>query len=111
MKNKRHFILIFCLFWAIGLIGGYYLGVGSAILPTENIEYNFYFSENSNDSDVEIIKTECSEELLKEDEGTIKTLFQNLNLHSLPQKVLQHFFSPSACNQHHLIKEVNQEFA
>lgn len=44
MKEHKKSILIFALFWVIGITGGYYLGVGSEVLPTEEINYNLYLA-------------------------------------------------------------------
>lgn len=59
MKDRKRFLLIFAIFWIIGMVGGYFLGVGSAFLPSENVEYNYYFSEKAEGSDVEPIKKNC----------------------------------------------------
>jgi len=96
MKNQKKFILVFALFWVIGLLGGYFLGVGSAVLPTEYIEYNYYFSEKTKDSEVEPISKECSEDA--DDESVFSKALKNLHLLSAPKKVLQNLLSPSACN-------------
>jgi hypothetical protein len=111
MKNQKKFILVFATFWVLGLVGGYYLGVGSGLLPNENIEYNYYFSENTNNSSVESIEKSCSENFEKEDNSTIEVLMKSLNFQSIPQKVIRHLFSPSACNEKKLKKAQNQELA
>ena len=59
MKDRKRFLLIFAVFWIIGMVGGYFLGVGSAFLPAENVEYNYYYSEKAEGSDVEPIKKNC----------------------------------------------------
>lgn len=101
MKYQKKFILIFCLFWVVGLVGGYYLGVGSAILPTESIEYNYYFSEKGENSSVEPIKKECSneDEIENEEGGMFIKVIKSFPIFSIPQKVIQNFFSPRACNE------------
>ncbi len=110
MKSQRKFIFIFALCWIIGLTGGYFLGVGSAILPTENVEYNYYFSENKSESGVESLDSECSEKA-NDDESTFTEVIKNLKIFSFPKKVILHFLSPSACNQKALRLDSNKELA
>jgi len=98
MKYQKKFILVFALFWVIGLLGGYYLGVGSAILPTEYVEYNYYFTEKA-DSSVEPISRECDEDSKSNEDSVLSKTLKSLHLYSIPKKILKDLLSPSACNQ------------
>lgn len=92
MKDRKRFIIVFAIFWVIGLLGGYYLGVGSAILPAETIEYNYYFSEKSTDSAVEPIKRNCSSDDNSDEnndsEGILTFVIEKSGLKNLPEKLV-----------------------
>ena len=111
MKYQKKFILVFALFWVIGLFGGYFLGVGSAIVPKENIEYNYYFSEKINDSSVESISTEGSDDNEAENETTFLKTIKSINIFSIPKRVIQHLFSPSASNQPKIKSDLKKKLA
>lgn len=89
MKDRKRFVLIFALFWVIGLTGGYFLGVGSSFLPKENVEYNYYFSEKAEDSDVEpISKCKKADAENTPEESKIHALLRKTGLLNLPQRVV-----------------------
>lgn len=96
MKERKHFLLVFAICWVIGLTGGYYLGLGSAMVPTEYIEYNYYFSEKAEDSDVEAINKKCPH--TKENEQPDKddnffTVIKNAGILEMPKKFINKLFS------------------
>jgi hypothetical protein len=92
MKDRRRLIIVFSVFWIIGLLGGYYLGVGSALLPAETVEYNYYFAEKSAHSDVEPINKKCSNTNDEDDEGHdgsfVATLIEKAGLDNLSDKIV-----------------------
>jgi len=92
MKDRKRFLFVFAICWVIGLLGGYFLGLGSAILPSENIEYNYYFSEKAEGSDVEPINKKCtkSDNTKKtEDDNTFYVVVKHLGILEVPKR----FFS------------------
>jgi hypothetical protein len=92
MKDRKRFLIVFAIFWVIGLVGGYYLGVGSALLPSETVEYNYFFSEKSADSTVEPIKhTRSAADDTDEDNdesGLLSVLIEKSGLKNLPDKLV-----------------------
>jgi hypothetical protein len=93
MKDRKRFLLVFAVCWVIGLTGGYFLGLGSAILPSENVEYTYYYSEKASDSDVEPVK-KCSKtetDNCKEAEAENDKFFvviKNVVVLELPKRLL-----------------------
>ena len=91
MKDRKRFLLIFAVFWIIGMAGGYFLGVGSSFIPKENVAYNYYYSEKAEGSDVEPIKRNCAEKNdspgSEKENGFVKIL-RDSGILSLPQKLL-----------------------
>lgn len=98
MKDRKRFLLVFAVCWVIGLTGGYYLGLGSAILPSENVEYNYYYSEKANDSDVEPIKkcttkaTDDSKKAQSEDDNFF-VVVRNFVVIEIPKRLLNRITS------------------
>jgi hypothetical protein len=97
MKDRKRFILVFAISWVIGLSGGYYLGVGSAFVPTENVEYNYYFSQNAQDAEVEMVKKECAEKqesecTAKEDDDHFVVILKNVDVLEVPRRILAKLF-------------------
>lgn len=92
MKDRKRFLIVFAIFWVIGLVGGYYLGVGSALLPSETVEYNYFFSEKSADSDVQPINRKCSiaddSDENDDDNGVLTVIIEKSGLKNLPEKLV-----------------------
>ncbi len=93
MKDRKRFIIVFAIFWIIGLLGGYYLGVGSSMVPSESIEYNYFFSEKASGSDVEPIKKNCDSAEDEDDTNYLHVLVRKVGVDQLPQRIAD-FFSP-----------------
>ena len=90
MKDRKRFLVVFAIFWIIGLVGGYALGVGSALLPAETVEYNYFFSEKAANSDVEPIKKPCSsdDDDDNEDGGILTVVIEKAGLNNIPEKII-----------------------
>lgn len=75
MKDHKKSILVFCLFWIVGILGGYYLGVGSGVLPEKDLNYNLILSSNTNDSGVQPVTLNDEQELEESDRQNEKDYF------------------------------------
>lgn len=98
MKDRKRFLLVFAVCWVIGLTGGYYLGLGSAILPSENVEYTYYYSEKADDSDVEPIKkcstTESDDcKKVQTEDDSFYVVVRNFVVLEIPKKLLNRITS------------------
>ena len=100
MKIKKKTIFILAICWVVGIAGGYLIGVESASIPTENIDYNYYSSDYTKSS----VKTvdHHSEGDHNEEESRFTQFVKSLNLMEIPKKIFNKIVSPSACNQQHL---------
>ncbi len=93
MKDRKRFLLVFAVCWVIGLTGGYFLGIGSAILPSENVEYTYYYSKKASGSDVEPVK-KCSKIEIKDCEEAeaendkFFVVIKNVGVLELPKRLL-----------------------
>ena len=99
VKDHKRFFLVFAIFWIIGLLGGYFLGVGSSFLPTENVEYNYYFSEKAEGSDVEPIKKNCTgkstDATTNDDGNSFYVILKDAGILNLPHKVMSYILKKS----------------
>lgn len=93
MKDKKRFLIIFAVFWMIGMLGGYFLGVGSSFLPSENIDYNYYYTEKAEGSDVEPIKRSCKEnkECTEHNQNRFGQILKDSGVLNVPQKIANRF--------------------
>lgn len=100
MKFKKKTIFILAICWIVGIAGGYFIGVESASIPSEYIDYNFYSSDYAKSS----VKTvdHNSEDDCNEEESRFTQFVKSLNLIEIPKKIFNKIISPSACNQQHL---------
>lgn len=98
MKFNKKSVIVFALCWAIGLVGGYYIGVESALIPNDTIEYGYYFSESIEATDVETVdsddsgdkKSDCAED--KED-SRFTSFIKNLHLEMIPKRIFANVLS------------------
>lgn len=97
MKFKKKTIFILAICWIVGIAGGYFIGVESASIPSEYIDYNFYSSDYAKSS----VKTvdHNSEGDCNEEESRFTQFVKSLNLIEIPKKIFNKIISPSACNQ------------
>ncbi len=101
MKNFKKSLFVFCVFWIIGIVGGYYIGLKSSAVPTENIEYGYYFSKTNTATNVETVKSvekkNHQEANKDDDENSVLFRVKSINLMSFPKYILYRMLSPSAC--------------
>ena len=92
MKFKKKTIILLALCWIVGIAGGYFIGIESASIPTENIDYNYYSKDYARSS-VKTVEPEQSEE----EEGHLTRFIRSLHLMDIPKKIYRKVISPSAC--------------
>ncbi len=95
MKMKKKTVLILALCWVAGIAGGYYIGVESASIPSEQIDFN-YFNDSPHQSEVQSIENSDDSEADKDD-SYLNRLFEESRLFNLPKRIFEKVFSPSAC--------------
>ncbi len=96
MKMKKKTVLILALCWVVGIAGGYYIGVVSASIPTEQIDFN-YFNDSPYQSEVQSIENIEDSEAEEKDDSYLNRLFEESRLFNLPKRIFEKAFSLSAC--------------